>query len=106
MRAAHIAIGRQLYVIAGFAPEKEFEQVDKDIAPSLQTFRQLSAAEASRIRPNRIDFHVVRSGDSWQSIAAREGRSFVNAATLAIMNDREIHVQPTPGERVKIVIEG
>ncbi|HEX4913970.1 MAG TPA: M48 family metalloprotease, partial [Vicinamibacterales bacterium] len=28
MRAAHIAIGRQLYVIAGFAPEKEFEQVD------------------------------------------------------------------------------
>ncbi|HEX7281616.1 MAG TPA: M48 family metalloprotease [Vicinamibacterales bacterium] len=106
MRAAHIAIGRQLYVIAGFAPEKEFEQVDKEIAPSLQTFRQLSAAEASRIRPNRIDFHVVRSGDSWQSIAAREGRSFVNAATLAIMNDREIHVQPTPGERVKIVIEG
>jgi predicted Zn-dependent protease len=106
MRAAHIAIGRQLYVIAGFAPETEFEQVDKEIAPSLQTFRQLSAAEASRIRPNRIDFHVVRSGDSWQSIAAREGRSFVNAATLAIMNDREIHVQPTPGERVKIVIEG
>ena len=106
MRAAHIAIGRQLYVVAGFAPEKEFEQVDKEIAPSLQTFRQLSAAEAARIRPNRIDFHVVRPGDSWQSIAARQGRNFVNAATLAIMNDREIHVQPTPGERVKIVIEG
>jgi predicted Zn-dependent protease len=106
MRAAHIALGRQVYVVAGFAPEKEFEQVDKAILSSVQTFRQLTAAEASRIRPNRIDFHVVKQGDSWQSIAARQGKNFVNAATLAIMNDREVHVQPTPGERVKIVVEG
>ena len=106
MRAAHIAIGRQLYVVAGFAPEKEFERVDKDILPAVQTFRQLSTAEAAAIQPNRIDFYVVKSGDSWQSIAARQGRNFVNAATLAIMNDREVHVQPTPGDRVKIVVEG
>ena len=106
MRAAHIPIGRQLYVVAGFAPEKEFDQVDKDILPSVQTFRQLSAAEASRIQPNRIDFYVVKAGDSWQSIATRQGKSFVGAATLAIMNDREVSVQPQPGDRVKIVVEG
>jgi predicted Zn-dependent protease len=106
MRAAHVAIGRQLYVVAGFAPEKEFEQVDKDILPSIQTFRQLSAAEAARIRPNRIDFYIVKPGDSWQSIAARQGKNFVNAATLAIMNDREVHAQPNAGDRVKIVVEG
>ena len=106
MRAAHIAIGRQLYVVAGFAPEQEFAQVDKDILPSVQSFRQLSAAEASRIQPNRIDFYEVKAGDSWQSIAARQGKSFVNAATLAIMNDREVNVQPQAGERVKIVVEG
>jgi predicted Zn-dependent protease len=106
MRAAHIAVGRQLYVVAGFAPEKEFDQVDKDILPSVQTFRQLSTAEASAVRPNRLGFYVVRAGDSWQSIAARQGKSFVNAATLAIMNDREVHVQPNPGDRVKIVVEG
>ena len=106
MRAAHIAIGRQVYVVAGFAPEKEFEQVDKDILAAVQTFRQLSPAEASRIRPNRIEIHVVKQGESWQSIAARQGKNFVNAATLAIMNDREVHVQPTAGERVKIVVEG
>ena len=44
MRAAHIAIGRQLYVVAGFAPEAEFALVDRDIQPALQTFRQLSDA--------------------------------------------------------------
>ena len=106
MRAAHVALGRQLYVVAGFAPEKEFDQVDKDILPSVQTFRQLSTAEASAVRPNRLGFYVVKAGDSWQSIAARQGKSFINAATLAIMNDHEVHVQPNPGDRVKIVVEG
>jgi predicted Zn-dependent protease len=106
MRAAHIAVGRQLYVVAGFAPEQEFNLVDRDIQPALQTFRQLTAQEASNIRPNRIDFYTVRQGDSWQSIAARQGKGYVNAATLAIMNDHEVHAQPQPGNRVKIVVEG
>ena len=106
MRAAHIAIGRQMYVVAGFAPEKEFDLVDRDIQPALQTFRQLSVPEASDVRPNRVDFYVVRSGDSWQSIAARQGKNYVNAATLAIMNDHEVSVQPQAGERVKIVVAG
>ena len=106
MRAAHIAVGRQLYVVAGFAPEAEFSLVDRDIQPALQTFRQLSPQEASNIRPNRIDFYVVRQGDSWQSIAARQSKGFVNAATLAIMNDRDVSAQPQPGDRVKIVVEG
>ena len=106
MRAAHIAVGRQLYVVAGFAPEKQFDAVDKEILPSVQTFRQLSAAEASAVRPNRLDFYVVKAGDSWQSIAARQGNNFVSAATLAIMNDHEVHMQPNPGDRVKIVVAG
>jgi predicted Zn-dependent protease len=106
MRAAHVAIGRQLYVVAGFAPEAEFTLVDRDIQPSVQTFRQLSMQEASNVRPNRIDFYVVRRGDSWQSIATRQSKGFVNAATLAIMNDREVSAQPQQGDRVKIVVEG
>ncbi len=106
MRAAHVGVGRQMYVVAGFAPEAGFDRVDRELQPSLKTFRQLSADEASRVRPNRVDFYVVRPGDSWQSIAARQGRNIVNAATLAIMNAREVNVQPQPGDRVKIVVEG
>jgi predicted Zn-dependent protease len=76
------------------------------VQPSLKTFRQLTQAEASNVRPNRVQFYVVRPGDSWQSIAARQGKGIVNAATLAIMNDREVSVQPQSGERIKIVVEG
>ena len=49
---------------------------------------------------------MVRPGDSWQSIAVRQGKNIVNAATLAIMNDHEVSAQPTAGERIKIVVEG
>lgn len=106
MRAAHIQVGRQLYVVAGFAPEPEFDVVDREIQPAVRTFRQITVQEASDIRPNRIDFYVVRNGDSWQSIAARQSKGYVNAATLAIMNDREVNVQPQAGERIKIVVAG
>ena len=106
MRAAHIAWGRQTYVVAGFAPEAEFDLVDRDVLPAIQSFRTLTAAEASRVRPNRVDFYVVRPGDSWQSIAVRQGKNIVNAATLAIMNDHEVSAQPTAGDRIKIVVEG
>ncbi|MBY0493616.1 MAG: aminotransferase class V-fold PLP-dependent enzyme [Cyanobacteria bacterium] len=106
MRAAHIQIGRQLYVVAGFAPKAAFERIDPAFRSSLQTFRQLTVQEASNIRPNKIDFYVVRRGDSWQSIAARQSKGYVNAATLAIMNDREVNVQPQAGDRIKIVVEG
>lgn len=106
MRAAHIAVGRQMYVVAGFAPEAEFTLVDRDLTPSIQSFRTLTSAEASRVQPNRVDFYVVKAGDSWQSIAVRQGRNIVNAATLAIMNDHEVSAQPQPGDRIKIVIPG
>jgi len=106
MRAAHIQVGRQLYVVAGFTPKDEFDRVDPEIQSSVKTFRQLTMQEASNIHPNRLDFYTVRKGDSWQSIAARQGKGYVNAATLAIMNDHEVSAQPQPGDRVKIIIEG
>ena len=106
MKAAHIALGRQVFVIAGFAPDKEFTLVDRDLTPAINSFRELSTTEAARVRPNKLDFYTVKQGDSWQSIAARQGKGIVNAATLAIMNDHQVSAQPEVGMRVKIVTEG
>jgi predicted Zn-dependent protease len=106
MRSAHIGIGRQFYVVAGFAPEKEFDLADRDFQPSLRSFRELSQSEAAQIRPNRLAFYTTRPGDSWQSIAVRAGKGITSAATLAIMNNHAVSDQPQPGERIKIVVEG
>src|SRR5262245_62763453 len=105
MRAAHIANGRQVYLIAGFAPPDAFEKIDREIDRSVRSFRALSAREADSVRPNRLDFYSVRPGDSWQSIAARGG-ALVRAAELAIMNDHAVNEQPKPGDRIKIVVAG
>jgi predicted Zn-dependent protease len=104
MRAAHIAMGRQVYVVAGFAPEAEFDRVDRVVEPAVRSFRELSASEASQIRPNVLSFYTVREGDSWQSIAQRAGQGITSAATLAIMNGYEVSEQPQAGERIKIVV--
>jgi predicted Zn-dependent protease len=106
MRAAHIAMGRQVFVFAGFAPEAEWDQARPQIEASLGTFRELSAQEAAQIRPNKLSYYTVRQGDSWQSIAARQGKGLTSAATLAIMNGVEVWEQPQAGQRVKIVVEG
>lgn len=106
MRAAHIGMGRQVYVVAGFAPEAEFDLVDRVVQPSIRSFRELSASEAAAIRPNVLTFYTVREGDSWQSIAQRAGQGITNAATLAIMNGYDVAEQPQAGARVKIVVAG
>jgi predicted Zn-dependent protease len=105
MRAAHIIHGRQAYVFAGYAPEAAFGRIDKQVSESIQTFRELSEREAASIRPNRLDFYTVRSGDTWQSIASRGG-NLVRATELAIMNHHAVNEQPEPGRRIKIVVEG
>jgi predicted Zn-dependent protease len=106
MRAAHVAMGRQVFVVAGFAPEAEFDQADRDISPAIATFRELSASEAAAIRPNRLSFYTVQRGDSWQSIAQRAGKGIASASTLAVMNGHEVGDQPEAGERIKIVVAG
>jgi predicted Zn-dependent protease len=105
LRAAHIENGRQVLMLAGFAPEATFARIDRDVAAAIESYRPLSAREADAIRPNRLTFYTVRAGDSWQSIAARHG-SLVKASDLAIMNGHEVHEQPASGERIKIVVEG
>ena len=106
MRAAHIAVGRQVYVLAGFAPEGEFDRANRAIEPAIRTFRELTPQQAAAIQPNRLAYYVVRPGDSWQSIAQRAGQGITSATSLALMNGHDVSEQPQPGDRVRIVVGG
>ncbi|MSO83197.1 MAG: hypothetical protein EXQ53_07870 [Acidobacteria bacterium] len=104
-RAAHIMYEGKVYVIAGLAASGAFQQSDKAFLAGIRSFRRLSAAEAEDIHPDRVDLYVVRTGDTWQSIAERSGGA-VKPATLAIMNNQAPGSQPQPGTRIKIVGRG
>ena len=106
IRAAHVVVGRQVFMVAGVAPEAEFARADGDFTTALASFRELTAREASAIRPNRLGLYEAKPGDSWQSIAQRAGRGLVPATRLALMNGFAVNAQPPPGTRLKIVLEG
>ena len=104
-RAAHIAHGNRVYLLAGLVTAQAFNQADAAFVQTIRTFRPLSAAEAEGIHPNRVDLYTVREGDTWQSIAQRSGGA-VDAQALAVMNSSQGGSQPTPGARIKIVVGG
>ncbi len=106
VRAAHVVVGRQVYLIAGVAPESEFERRDPEFLAAVRSFRELSSAEASRVRPNRLALYVAREGDTWQGVAQRAGGGLVSATQLALMNGFAVNTQPPAGTRLKIVVEG
>jgi predicted Zn-dependent protease len=102
-RAGHIAHGGSVYVVAGLVAPAGFAQADAGFLGSIRSFRALTAAEAEAIRPNRVDLYVVRSGDTWASLAERSGGA-LKPASLAIMNGSAPSAQPQVGARIKIVV--
>ena len=113
-RGAHVVLGRpsttvrtgSTFFIGGIAPPDVYGRVVSEFELSIQSFRQLSQDEANAIEPNVLDLYTAREGDTWQSIAQRAGKGIVSATTLAIMNDHAIDEQPSPGDRLKIVVAG
>jgi predicted Zn-dependent protease len=106
VRAAHVAVGRQVYLVAAVAPEVDFAVVAAEFAAALRSFRQLSSAEAAQVRPNHVTLYTARAGDSWQSIAQRAGGGLVPASLLAAMNGYAVNVQPPIAATLKIVVPG
>jgi predicted Zn-dependent protease len=105
MRAAHIQNGRQVFLLGGFAPRASFPSVDRAIDFAIRSYRPLTQREADEVRPNRLDFHIVREGETWQSIASRGG-GLIRANDLAIMNNHPVNEQPKIGARIKVVVAG
>lgn len=103
-RVAFIESDRRIFRIIGFAPTARFDQVTVPISETQRSFRALTTREAADVKPNRLAFYTVRSGDTWQSIAEGPSGGNVRAATLAIMNGRDVNEQPLSGDRIKIVV--
>ena len=91
-------------LLDGIAPSG-FDQTDRAFTTAIRSFRPLTAAEAEAIRPSRIDFYTVRTGDTWASIAERSGGA-IRASTLAVMNHEDPSAQPRVGARIRIVVAG
>jgi predicted Zn-dependent protease len=106
VRAAHIALNRSVFFLAGIAAQQAYDRVEPAFVKAINSFRPLTRSEAEAIRPNRVALYTAREGDTWQAIAERQSHGLIKASTLAIMNGHDVADQPRAGERLKIVVEG
>jgi len=106
VRAAHIVYDGNMYLVAGVAPMPIYYRVEAIFSQSLRSFHPMTRGEAEGIRPSRLALYTARAGDTWPSIADRQGRGVIKPATLAIMNNHLPGEPPRPGERLKIVVSG
>jgi predicted Zn-dependent protease len=106
VRAAHIVHNGATYLVAGIAPQSLYYRVEPTFVQAIRSFRPMTRGEAEGVHANRIDLYTARAGDTWVSLAERQGRGLVKPATLAIMNSHAVNDQPRPGERLKIVVGG
>jgi len=104
LRALFVRNDQSTYLVAGIAPIDAYPNAVATFDRSLDSFKSMSAADAERLQPNRIDLYTARQGDTWQSIAERQSKGIIKPTTLAIMNGHPVNDQPPPGERLKIVV--
>jgi predicted Zn-dependent protease len=104
LRALFVQNERGMYLLAGVAPIDNYPAMATTFSNSLESFRALSAADAERLQPNRVQLYTAKQGDTWQGIAEHQSKSLIKATTLAIMNGHPVNDQPAPGERLKIVV--
>jgi predicted Zn-dependent protease len=106
VQAAHVRSGNQVFVVAGIATPQVFQSASRTFSSAIGSFRALSQQEADRIQANRLDFYVVRPGDTWESIAKSRSGGAITASMAAIMNGNDPGTSPRPGERIRIVVGG
>jgi len=101
VRAAHIRHERQVLLLAGIASQARFAEAERAFAESSGRSRPLDAAEAARIKPNRLGFATVRSGDTWQGLAERTG-GLIPASDLAVLNGYRPTASPRPASASRL----
>lgn len=72
----------------------------------VDSFRRLTAQEASAIRPRVIDVVTVQRGDTVQSLAQRMAYRDFKLDRFSALNGIAANAPLTPGQKVKIVVYG
>ena len=70
-----------------------------------QTFRRLSAGEARRLKPYKIEIRTVRSGDTVAKLARRNAFEDFAEQRFRVLNGLQAGEGLRIGQRVKMVVE-
>ena len=103
-RLVAIAFDRDtIYRFVFIIPQRNASYIDGEYRRTTLSFRRISPAEGSRIKPKRLRIYEVRQGDTSASIAKRFPYPSYRLDRFLVLNGLGGGSVLRPGERVKIV---
>lgn len=96
-----VRLDGKLYRLTGLAPRGSGLLPRMEAAA--ETFRALSAAEASQLRGQEIDVVTVRSGDNVTSLAQRMNVDSAAEDRFRVLNGLGVGAPVRPGQQVKLI---
>jgi predicted Zn-dependent protease len=104
-----VAIRQSAQVVYRFlyaAPPSNFNAMDRQFIASAQSFREISAEEASGYAPKRIRVVTVREGDTIQSLAQQMQVEDDPVGWFTTLNHLGANAQLQAGQKVKLIVAG
>jgi predicted Zn-dependent protease len=104
-----VAIRQSPKVIYRFlyaTPPGSFSAMDKQFIASAQSFRGISAEEASGYAPKRIRVVAVKEGDTVASLSQQMQVDDDPTGWFTVINHLAANAQLQPGQKVKLIVEG
>ncbi len=112
---ARVSNGQQNIDVAVFAYEFSNSQAFHFVAitpagqtavfnPMFQSMRRITAAEAAKVIPRRIDVVTAQRGDTVSTLAARMAYTDAQEARFRVLNGLSSSEQIVPGQKYKIVV--
>jgi predicted Zn-dependent protease len=92
-------------IVAAIASVDGDPDYETQLSAALASVRQLSASEAARVVPGRVEIETAADGDTWDRVARRHG-GVVMGGLLAILNHADPGRPIEAGTRIKVVVAG
>jgi predicted Zn-dependent protease len=102
IRQSAKAVYRFMYA----TPPGSFKSMDQSFLASAQSFREISAQDASGFQPKRIRVITVQPGDTIASLSQKMQVDEAPAEWFRVLNHLGANDQLQAGQKVKIVVEG
>ncbi|MCA8928402.1 MAG: M48 family metalloprotease [Alphaproteobacteria bacterium] len=96
----------QIYRFRFLAPTQVMARYNRGFRETTYSLRSLSAAEAARLKPDRIRIHTVRRGETFEGLARQTPFTRLAAEHLRVLNGYAPGQQPQAGVRIKLVVPG
>ena len=97
--------GNKVYRLTFRTDPSQTNRFSEDFRRTTYSFKKLSSAEVTKLKPYRLKIHTVRSGDTLTSLARKMPFADYKLERLLVLNGLNKNSQLARGQKIKLVTE-